>query len=68
MSDQAAKIIELAKANKTIRASGLRWSEDINMSPATVVPALWLNMRQIALDWIDENIPDAFFRSLFESP
>lgn len=41
-----------------------RWSDTIEGYSTVVVTGLWLNVRSLALDWVDANCPKAWYRPL----
>ena len=43
-----------------------RWLEDVNGYPEMIRSVLWLSAKRVALEWITENKPEAFYRPLFE--
>ena len=63
--DYAAKVIKLAKADKVNDAMKGRWQDQVDSCPPVILNMLWLGVRRTALSWIDENIPNAWFRPLF---
>lgn len=42
-----------------------RWDEVIDGYPKSLMATLWLITKSIALEWIDANNPEAFYRPLF---
>ena len=41
-----------------------RWNDDVEGYPQTLVVALWLNVRSLALNWVDANCPEAWYRPM----
>ena len=53
-----------AKEGKLLESMSQRWGDQVSDYPQALLAVLWLNVRGIALDWVDENCPGAFYRSL----
>lgn len=64
-ADQAREIIDLAKLDRSLVSMEKRWSEDVADFPDTVLVGAWLSVQDVALEWIDEHCPLAWFRPLF---
>lgn len=43
-----------------------RWSDDVNDYPPVMTNILWLEVEVAALDYIDTNCPQAWFRPMFD--
>lgn len=41
-----------------------RWNDSVDDYPQPLISVVWLNVRSIALKWVDENCPQAFYRPL----
>jgi hypothetical protein len=41
-----------------------RWGEPVDDYPPSFIGEIWLSVRGIALEWVDENYPQAFHRPL----
>lgn len=63
--DQAGEILSRAKVDLSLKAMVDRWNETTEDYPDVVFTALWLSIERIALQWIDANAPQAWFRPLF---
>lgn len=67
--DQAEEVVRRAieDSDKTLVALPMqgRWDDDIAGHPPVVVNLLWLSLKSIALEYIDETCPKAWFRPLF---
>ena len=62
--DQASQVIAKFIAESDESMNG-RWSEPADAYPDALFAALWINLKDTTLAWIDENIPQAWFRSTF---
>lgn len=62
--NQANAVIKIMKEDK---AMVNRWNDDTGEYPDSVLNVLWLSVKAAALEYIDENCPLAWFRSLFVS-
>ncbi len=62
---QANKVMEIVIADEVNRDMAGRWDEDASKYPAPLLIVLWLNARETALAWIDQNLPRAFYRPMF---
>lgn len=63
---EARQIITLAKETKILKPMKHRWQENIDEYPTQMREVLWLSIETVALEWIKEHLPKAYFRSLFE--
>lgn len=61
----AKEIIECVKADIANEPMEKRWSNNIEGYPVQLLSALWDSTKRHALEWIDENLPLAWFRPLF---
>ena len=62
--DMAEKIMQQIKADDNGTMQG-RWGDSIEDYPDIMLAVLWVTVRDTALEWIDENLPNAWFRPLF---
>ncbi len=44
----------------------ITWDRPANEYPDAVYNVMWLPLRDAALKWIDKNMPQAWFRPMFE--
>jgi hypothetical protein len=63
--EQAAEVIAAVKADKANEEISIRFSDDEEGYPLQLMAAMWETTRQHALEWIDANLPRAWFRPLF---
>ena len=63
--DEAKQILALAKSDETLKAMD-RWGDDVEGYPPQMLGVIWVGVRRIALKWIVENKPLAWYRPLFE--
>ena len=43
-----------------------RWKDDVSGYSPAILSSLWIIIKPLALEWIDEHKPEAFFRVMFE--
>jgi hypothetical protein len=64
--DQAEKVLEnMRQTQATIGFDDLRWQDHIEGYPSMLMIGFGLNIKTAALKFIDETMPQAFFRPLF---
>lgn len=69
MSDnQADAVLEIAIPRIESAAPNYRitWDRPAEEYPDVLYNTWWLYLKDAALEWIEENIPQAWFRSMFE--
>ena len=62
---QAKEVINEMKKDKWIESMEGRWNDDISGYPDTIVNAMWFAAKTAALDYIEKNIPQAWFKPMF---
>jgi len=62
----AAVVMAQAKESGTLSSMSGRWDHQIDDYPAVLVSVTRISVMDVALDWIIENKPHAFYRPLFE--
>ncbi len=63
---QAKEVIEIAKKNEMFKDTMEdRWHDKIDGYPPMIMNIMWIGLKHIALEWIEQNKPQAFFRSMF---
>ena len=62
---QAKQVMEKVVAEQQETMSG-RWQDDTSDYPAVMINTLWLIVKKTALDWLNENAPQAWFKPMFE--
>lgn len=63
--DQAKAVVEIAKAAPENEPMKGRWQDDIEGYPPTMLQVLALSLDSAAVEWIDANLPHAWFRPMF---
>jgi len=63
--DEATKIVDELKGLPQNKPMNGRWDEPEDDYPPVLITALWLTTKQLALAYIDENCPMAWYRPLF---
>jgi len=66
--DDLEAALEYAKSHELTEAMAGRWKDNIEDYPQELLVALWMNIRDSVLEWIDANKPLAWYRPLFEEP
>ena len=69
--DDAQNIMSRAVEQSQNRKSALypmksRWDDDAEGYPPQLLAITWVAIKAIALEWIDEHYPQAWYRSMFE--
>lgn len=64
--EQVTAVIERVKSAPDSEAVALRWSDRIEDYPPFMVKLLWLTVKHHALEYIDSECPEAWFRPLFD--
>lgn len=62
---QAVEIIERVKADEVNKSMMGRWQDQMDGYPSQLLAGLWLSVEDHALQWIDENCPQAWYRPIF---
>jgi hypothetical protein len=63
--NQVDAVVERVKAAPENEPMAQRWGHSINGYPAAMVNVLWLTVKTHALEYIDAECPQAWFRPLF---
>ncbi len=42
-----------------------RWGDAVEDYPPVMVNVLWVSVKHIAVEWIDRELPEAWFRPMF---
>ena len=45
----------------------MNWNDNISGYPLPLIAVIWLTTKRLALQWIDENLPRAWYRPMFVS-
>jgi len=62
---QAKDVISIAKERPENAVWSKRWSDDIEGYPASALAVLLHSVKSSAIEWIDVNLPEAWYRPLF---
>ena len=64
---QADAVIALCKEKGEDEFPGMRdrWRDDIEGYPEMLFPAIWNSIKRVALEWLEENKPEAWFKPMF---
>ena len=61
----AEKILEAIKSAPENAAMATRWNDSTDNYPPQMQSVVWLSVKSIAFEWIDENQPNAWYKSMF---
>ena len=64
--DEAKAVVEMLKADKLNESMAHRWNDDVEDYPLSMLAILWMETKHIAIEYIDANCPEAFYRPMFE--
>ncbi len=65
-NERAKEVIEATKDAKENEAMMSRWKDDISDYPNAMLKVMSMTLREHAMEWIVANMPQAWFRSMFE--
>jgi len=65
-SERVREIMEKDKASKELASMADHWEQPAQCYPKGMEAGIWLSVKKIALEWIDEKLPQAFYRPMFE--
>jgi hypothetical protein len=63
--DEAKEVIDLVADDPGTSSVQDHWGDDVGGYPPEVLAALALHVRKRGLEWIEENAPEAWYRSLW---
>ena len=66
--DQADEVMKIATGHETFASTiGDHWDSEMSgyTAKVTMVRTLWIGIKPIALEYIEENMPDAWFKPMF---
>jgi len=66
MFDTQAKKVMRKVMEEQKELIGGRWQDSASDYPEATVNTLWLSVKMSALEWINENAPQAWFKPMFE--
>lgn len=61
---QAEAVFQEMKASDNVMLG--RWDDDVSEYPGVMLNVILVSVRRYALEWIDKNIPQAWFRGCLE--
>jgi hypothetical protein len=61
----AEAVLELVKADPANASMANRWNEPSSNYPKTILAIIHMITKAKALEWIDANQPQAFYRPMF---
>ena len=62
----ADEVMERIKADEAHQSMQGRWKDDVDGYPTQLFSVVWEIAKHHALEYIDENLPLAWFRPMFE--
>jgi hypothetical protein len=66
--DQAYAVINKAERDLLMSDIVSRWHSCIDEYPQPITELAWHNLKSVALEWIEENKPLAWFKPVFMHP
>lgn len=63
--DQAKLVMDAVMANPSNEAMRNRWNTAVDNYPTQMQAVCWMSIAAEALEWIDKNCPNAWFRGMF---
>lgn len=60
---QINTVIDLAKESLSDMKG--RWGDEINEYPNTMTNIVWISVKQVAIKWIEKELPQAWFKPMF---
>lgn len=65
---KAEQVLEIAipKINELVSGYTITWDSNSSDYPDQIYMAIWLSLQEEALDWINANEPNAWYKSMFE--
>lgn len=63
---QAEEVIEKYIVSDEANTMMDRWHEDIGGYPEALQNVLWMGVKDYAAKWLEENLPQAWFRPMFQ--
>ncbi len=63
--DQAKEIMDIAVESDSFESMKENWNKDASGYPPIIINICWVGVKGVALKWIDNNVPEAWFRDVF---
>lgn len=63
--DQADQVFERAKPKLEVGGYKMLWGRPSSEYPDVLYAVMFLTLKTVGLEWIDENCPQAWFRPMF---
>jgi hypothetical protein len=63
--DQAKAVMARVKDDEANSPMSDRWGDSADEYPPVIISLAWLSAKHHAIEWIDENLPKAWFRPMF---
>lgn len=59
-------MIAMPKIDNIVDSYSFSWNRPADEYPESVYNVLWISLKDIALDWIEENLPMAWYKPMFQ--
>jgi hypothetical protein len=64
--DQAKTVMDGFIQDPASEAMVNRWDDDMSGYPDMMFNILWVSLKDYAYKWLDENLPNAWFKPMFK--
>ena len=62
--EQAEQVMVMAEAG--MESMKDNWNKPADGYPSVVINVTWISVKQFALQWIESNAPEAWFKAMFQ--
>lgn len=66
-SNDAKKVVELLMADPSFDSMQCRWEDDVSGYPPQMQSVLIVSLKEVAISYIEDKKPKAWYKSLFQS-
>ncbi len=63
--EQADEVMACVKDDECNKSMQSRWKDEASGYPPAMIKVLWIFTKEAALDYIEKNLPQAWFKSMF---
>ena len=66
--NEAKEVLELAipKVEEMVPGYNITWDRPKNEYPEAIYTIMWNVIKEVALEWIEENAPEAWYKAMFQ--